>query len=233
MSIIYCACGCGQQLEEIDKWKRRRKFILGHNRRGMINSKEANKKISDHNKGKPSPKKGIKIKIIKNELVSCLCGCGEFFEKFDFHGRIRKYIYGHQRIGIPRTEKEKENISKGLKGQRHSKKTEFKYGETHWNWKGGVSSLNNKIRNSDKYKEWRLQIFNRDGFICQECRIKNKNLAAHHIERFSIIMNKYNINTLEQALSCDILWNLNNGITLCEDCHKKTDTYLNKKGEKC
>jgi len=29
----------------------------------------------------------------------------------------------------------------------------------------------------------------------------------------------------EEALSCDELWNINNGRTLCIGCHKKTDTY--------
>lgn len=31
MGLIYCACNCGQQLEEFDKYGRRRRFIKGHN----------------------------------------------------------------------------------------------------------------------------------------------------------------------------------------------------------
>ena len=30
---------------------------------------------------------------------------------------------------------------------------------------------------------------------------------------------------LEQALNYEELWNINNGETLCENCHKETDTY--------
>ena len=40
MGLIYCADGCGQQLEEFDKYGRPRKFIKGHNntlRVGILN----------------------------------------------------------------------------------------------------------------------------------------------------------------------------------------------------
>jgi len=33
---------------------------------------------------------------------------------------------------------------------------------------------------------------------------------------------------LEQAVNCEELWNINNGITLCKECHKKTDSYGGK-----
>ena len=38
-------------------------------------------------------------------------------------------------------------------------------------------------------------------------------------------MNEFNILTVDQALACNELWNINNGRTLCKPCHRKTDTY--------
>ena len=41
-------------------------------------------------------------------------------------------------------------------------------------------------------------------------------------------MEEYQIKTFEQALNCAELWDINNGRTLCKECHKKTDNYLNR-----
>lgn len=43
------------------------------------------------------------------------------------------------------------------------------------------------------------------------------------------IIRENNIMTLTDAVKCEELWNINNGITLCKECHKKTDSYLNNK----
>ena len=59
----------------------------------------------------------------------------------------------------------------------------------------------------------------------QECGTKNIYIISHHIKKFSDIIYEYKIKTLEQALNCEELWNINNGKTLCEECHKLTDSY--------
>lgn len=59
-------------------------------------------------------------------------------------------------------------------------------------------------RNSQRYKEWRLNVFKRDGFRCQECGTK-KDIQAHHIKPWK------NNKSLRYVVS--------NGITLCRDCH--------------
>jgi hypothetical protein len=93
-------------------------------------------------------------------------------------------------------------------------------GEHCWNWKGGITPLQFKIRNSHKYRLWRSDVFTRDNFTCVICNTRGGSLEAHHIKFFSIIIKENNINSLEEALNCEELWNINNGITLCLCCHK-------------
>ena len=88
--------------------------------------------------------------------------------------------------------------------------------------KNRITPLRLQIRNSSKYSEWRTQIFGRDNFTCQYCHARGTWLEAHHIKRFSEIMKENNIKTLEDAYICQELWYLNNGVTLCKECHNLT-----------
>lgn len=94
--------------------------------------------------------------------------------------------------------------------------------ENHNHWKGGVTKIHKQIRNCFQYRQWRSDIFTRDNFTCQECNKRGCYLEAHHIKRFSEIIKEYNIKSVLEANNCGELWNLNNGITLCLDCHNKT-----------
>lgn len=96
-------------------------------------------------------------------------------------------------------------------------------------WKGGISILNVQIRSHFKYRQWRSDVFTKDNFQCIIGGKEHGNkLNAHHIDAFSVILKKNNIKTLEEALNCDELWNINNGRTLCISCHRKTDNYARK-----
>jgi hypothetical protein len=77
-------------------------------------------------------------------------------------------------------------------------------GENSIFWKGGITNENRRIKSQPKYYKWSKEIRKRDK-KCQKCE-KDKKLHAHHIINFS-----FNIN---------VALDLNNGITLCEDCHK-------------
>lgn len=117
----------------------------------------------------------------------------------------------------------KDRISKRLIGRRLLKTTRKKIGEAekrerHWNWKGGITSTNIKIRNSLKSKKWKNNIFVRDNWTCQKCKKKGVELEAHHILRFSQF----------PKLKFDI----NNGVTLCKSCHGKFHKIYGRKNNK-
>ena len=98
-------------------------------------------------------------------------------------------------------------------------------GKNSIHWRGGITTIV-KIRNSLKYKLWRQQIFIRDNFTCQKCGIKGCYLEAHHKKSFHKLIEdvkKYLplLNLYEGAMIYTPLWNIENGITLCQKCHKK------------
>lgn len=66
-----------------------------------------------------------------------------------------------------------------------------------------------------RYKKWRITIFKRDNFRCQLCGA-GKNLEAHHI--------------IKKSLHPELIFDIDNGITLCKDCH---ETYVTGSEQKC
>ena len=92
-------------------------------------------------------------------------------------------------------------------------------------WKGGITPVNMQIRSSVEYKDWRTAVFERDNYTCQECGKHGGRLNVNHIIHFSFIMKHERIKSFEDALKCELLWDINNGETLCESCHKTLRRY--------
>lgn len=86
------------------------------------------------------------------------------------------------------------------------------------------------IRCLEKYLLWRSTIFSRDKYTCQACGITSKSgriLNAHHKTKLTEIVKEKCLTSINDANSCSELWDLDNGITLCLNCH--TLIHSNKK----
>ena len=93
-------------------------------------------------------------------------------------------------------------------------------GENNGQWRGGITPELMKIRGSLEYASWRRKVFQRDNFICIWCGIKggwSKELKKQ------IILNADHIKPF--AIYPELRFELSNGRTLCEDCHKTTPTF--------
>lgn len=96
-------------------------------------------------------------------------------------------------------------------------------GANNGRWKGGTSPLPHLLRTNFQYRQWRSDVFTRDGFTCVLCGdSRGGNLHAHHCQKTLLeIITEYRIETTEHAASCEALWNINNGMTLCDKCHRQ------------
>lgn len=61
-------------------------------------------------------------------------------------------------------------------------------------------------RRSEEYKNWRRSVFERDNYTCRSCGARGCRLNAHHIKAY--------------AFFPDLRYEVTNGLTLCEICHK-------------
>ena len=93
-------------------------------------------------------------------------------------------------------------------------------------WRGGITPVTMSIRNSNKCREWRQQVFIRDSFTCQKCRQIGGDLEAHHIKSFKLLVQeakKYMplLTLYDAAMLYLPLWDISNGQTLCKKCHPR------------
>ena len=99
----------------------------------------------------------------------------------------------------PLSEETKRKISKAHTGE----KSRF--------WRGGITPINKKIRASFESKLWRKSVFERDKYTCIWCGQIGGNLEADHIKPF--------------ALFPELRFAIDNGRTLCHECHITTDDW--------
>lgn len=175
---------------------------------GKTHSKEAREKMSEAREGKTPWNKGVKTGLIpwnkgKKTGIKPWLGKKLSDETKNKMSESRKHIM---------TEEYRKRISDSLMGKRHSEETKKKMSESHkgeksYLWKGGISSENNKIRNSPISREWRMQVFIKDAYTCQKTNVKGCELEAHHICNFADFP--------------ELRFDPDNGITLSKEKHRE------------
>lgn len=140
----------------------------------------------------------------------------------------KKFLNPHR----PITEKTREKMRSAAKNR------ERRYGENANNWRGGrpicplcgkhpagrysktcgscrskhaVTPLIERLRKTAEYILWRKSVFERDNFTCVFCLQRGGILNADHIKPF--------------AHYPELRFAIDNGRTLCQTCHRKTDTF--------
>ena len=89
---------------------------------------------------------------------------------------------------------------KGLRAAVHDERIHLGTGKFPW-------ERISRDRNGREYAEWRTAVFSRDNYTCQLCGQVGGKLNAHHIKSYKdYTSDRYKID---------------NGVTLCEKCHRK------------
>lgn len=207
-----CECGCGTPMPEYDKNGRKRRYIYRHNpkTRTVQLCQTCGEPILQYGKNKFCSKAcfGRSRALAKVDLV-CLV-CGKDYPCFPYRAESSKYcskecwsrraaIKTCLACGGPFTGSNRKYCSQ------FCRKTHM-VGERAAQWKGGATLANERARRSAELRKWRLAVYKRDGYRCQDCGTRNE-LHAHHIKYWST--------------HPELRFVVSNGVTVCIDCHGK------------
>ncbi len=211
----------------------------GHYKRKPM-SENTKLKLSIAHKGKKMPiESRLKIGLAKRKYSydnSKICkNCGNIFFKTDkFWGLnwVKKTYCSRkcktEKLGVwnkgkklpERSGKNHHNFGKPLNDKLKvifSNINKSRIGEKHHRWiKNRTKLKKDNRRNDSAYKEWRINVYKRDDFVC---KLENKDckgrIEAHHI--------------LGWAEYPELRYDINNGITLCHFHHprKRADEIAN------
>ena len=198
-----CLCGCGTLIPDKDKQYRKLNYVINHDKRKPI------------------------------KQITCGCGCGQLMpERLDHSYFKRTFIPGHQHF-LRRIQPTKINCACGcgeviddVRRKSNGKPYKVKYqkgynrkgADVKQFWKGGKTAESRRFKQSGEYRQWRKSVFERDNYTCQICGVRNERGLGR-----TIALHPDHIKSSSQFPELRI--ELDNGRTLCAECHRKTDNY--------
>jgi 5-methylcytosine-specific restriction endonuclease McrA len=228
----YCWCGCGGKTSLALQSSTERQqvigeplhYLMGHEQRLRSQARLANT---------PDP----------NPSGICWCGCGEkvgpYLKTALAAGRIKgqtaRFVRGHTPNTKLSEHRKVEMCCRYEAGEAAwALADEYRISETtvyghlkrrgfavRWRsgWTEDTADILRKVRNCRRYKRWRDEVVVRDRQRCCYCG-HSQALHAHHLKPFSEIFADNAINSIQGALDCAELWDIENAITLCANCHR-------------
>jgi hypothetical protein len=186
-----------------------------HHTKGHKLSDEHKKKLSISGKGKQSGEKHPLFGKHQSEETKKKISDGV---KKSFTPEVRSKMSisskNRPKISEETRKKRSESVKKFFTPEFRIKMADSRRGEKSHLWKGGVTPINKAIRHSVEYRLWRESVFKRDGYTCIWCGKMGGRIEADHIKSFKDFP--------------ELRFAIDNGRTLCKECHKKTDTYGRK-----
>lgn len=121
--------------------------------------------------------------------IECACGCGQLIPKYGTATHKRKFVNGHQSY---------------LRRVIREPRTNYQVGEKHWNWKGGITTEDKKLRLKFR-KTMQDKVLVRDDYTCHVCDTQGGYLQVDHIKSW--------------ADYPELRFEISNCRTLCMACH--------------
>jgi 5-methylcytosine-specific restriction endonuclease McrA len=225
-----CGCGCGTLVSGLVKGRPRR-FVNGHNMRGVAELFDQRQKIGHAQRRAWQGGRQRRVEIgsvrIKNGIQQIRVQSPNGWAYWKAETRpLDKYrsMSAEQLSALPPHTRTKLRRKHGYtipakprgvpKGYRQSSEHVAKRRTSQRKYLFDLRSVDRdareRIRKTPEYKTWRTVVFKRDDWTCQGCGARSGNgrgvkLEAHHLKSFT----KYP----------KLRFEVTNGITLCKPCH--------------
>lgn len=177
--------------------------------KGKTSPDEVNKKISESNNGKKRTKE---VKERMSEFRKELWKDPEYRAHLIKILKISLLGENNPNYGKIASQETRDKMSEGHKGKLT--------GEDNPNWNGGITPLRKSIRESTEMYEWKRKVMERDDYRDADTGERGE-FEVHHIIPLEELLQKYNIQTLDDARNCKELWDINNGKTMLYENHRK------------
>ena len=204
-----CACGCGEMVKGKWKWGHHSR-VNNISKRADIREKRSISMTRRHVEGQmPDPWNRGKTR--------------------EDDPRIEKYIV--PLLEKVRSPENRKMLSETMSRNRLNGTIPTLTGSSHSQWKGGTSSITQRVRGSHQlHKWWRVPIMRTDDFMCSSCETHCDLVVHHYEERMHEIIQKFlsehwpemTWDEETEVVDDTVAYHIKNdvkGVTMCKSCH--------------